>query len=443
MIYFSWATQIILAIISFLWLIPYYIAFKVGNRKYMSKTLDLSCNNRYTLMYYSGFFISILWYIMPFLNQPRFKLNIFSLFDIKVILLENVLYNIILIALIGYFMSVWGTKVVNCNLQATKDRFLHPSKLITEGPYKKVRNPMIMGDLFCHLSFILLLGAIHTLCLYIIYICINLVIVYIENKYSLCIHFKKEYEEYAKKTPAYMNQELWLFAIFYLVSNIEDADADIAAGSYVARYENGKFIHNTHSGAVNVWNNYEAMKEFLIRESMDIYVWTKLYRKTFLDKYHIRFEVGRCDEDFLFNSQAFLYSSLTVMQDSPIYLYTIRDASTSRTFRDQQFLKYLEGTFYRVNEIEQMVVKHYSSLAYLAKRQKILYLFMILSVIVKHDRKKYANYYNEVITYLRKNKRQMLAERKYCGISFLGALLIIVMPSIIYFYFKRWKGYIC
>ena len=175
MIYFSWATQIILAIISFLWLIPYYIAFKVGNRKYMSKTLDLSCNNRYTLMYYSGFFISILWYIMPFLNQPRFKLNIFSLFDIKVILLENVLYNIILIALIGYFMSVWGTKVVNCNLQATKDRFLHPSKLITEGPYKKVRNPMIMGDLFCHLSFILLLGAIHTLCLYIIYICINLV----------------------------------------------------------------------------------------------------------------------------------------------------------------------------------------------------------------------------------------------------------------------------
>lgn len=168
MIYFSWATQIILAIISFLWLIPYYIAFKVGNRKYMSKTLDLSCNNRYTLMYYSGFFISILWYIMPFLNQPRFKLNIFSLFDIKVILLENVLYNIILIALIGYFMSVWGTKVVNCNLQATKDGFLHPSKLITEGPYKKVRNPMIMGDLFCHLSFILLLGAIHTLCLYII-----------------------------------------------------------------------------------------------------------------------------------------------------------------------------------------------------------------------------------------------------------------------------------
>lgn len=75
---------------------------------------------------------------------------------------------------------------------------------------------MIMGDLFCHLSFILLLGAIHTLCLYIIYICINLVIVYIENKYSLCIHFKKEYEEYAKNSSLY-ESGIMAVCYFYLV----------------------------------------------------------------------------------------------------------------------------------------------------------------------------------------------------------------------------------
>ncbi|MCS2560114.1 hypothetical protein NXY46_01920 [Bacteroides ovatus] len=126
-------------------------------------------------------------------------------------------------------MSVWGTKVVNCNLQATKDRFLHPSKLITEGPYKKVRNPMIMGDLFCHLSFILLLGAIHTLCLYIIYICINLVIVYIENKYSLCIHFKKEYEEYAKKNSSLYESGI-MAVCYFLLGNYCD--------KYLSNYDN-------------------------------------------------------------------------------------------------------------------------------------------------------------------------------------------------------------
>ena len=31
----------------------------------------------------------------------------------------------------------------------------------------------------------------------------------------MAFDFKKEYKEYAKNTPAYMNQELWLFAIFY------------------------------------------------------------------------------------------------------------------------------------------------------------------------------------------------------------------------------------
>lgn len=88
---------------------------------------------------------------------------------------------------------------------------------MTDGPYGKVRNPMIMGDLFCHLSFILLLGAVYTLCLYVVYICINVAIVHIENKYSVYIHFKNEYVEYAKNTPAYLNRELGLFAILYLV----------------------------------------------------------------------------------------------------------------------------------------------------------------------------------------------------------------------------------
>lgn len=213
----SLALQILLAIASILMLIPYYVAFRFGSQKYMSETLDLSRGNPYTRMYYSGFFISLFWYVMPFLEQPRFKLNVFSLFEAEVLLWQNGLYAIVLVALIVYFILVWGSRVVNCNLRVTKDRFLHPAALMTDGPYGKVRNPMIMGDLFCHLSFILLLGAVYTLCLYVVYICINVAIVHIENKYSVYIHFKNEYVEYAKNTPAYLNRELGLFAILYLV----------------------------------------------------------------------------------------------------------------------------------------------------------------------------------------------------------------------------------
>ncbi len=212
----AWCLQILMVFASIMMLIPYYIAFREGCRRYMANELDLSVNNKYTFMYYSGFFISLIWYVMPFLKQPRLTLNLFSLFEAKEIVLGNVIYAIILLAFMGYFMSVWGTKVVNYNLRATRDRFLHPSELVTYGPYAKVRNPMIMGDLFSHISFVLLTGAIYTLCIYIIYIGINMIIVQIENRYSVYVHFRGEYDEYAKHTPAYMNRELWLWAILYI-----------------------------------------------------------------------------------------------------------------------------------------------------------------------------------------------------------------------------------
>jgi len=217
MIISSWLIQACLATASLLMLIPYYVAFKGGHEQYMADKLDMAGNSKYKSMYYSGFLISMIWYVMPFLEQPRLRLNIFSLFSNKELLIENSIYCMAFIAFILYFMFAWGTVVVKRNLSATKDRFLHPSELITDGPYAKVRNPMIIGDLFGHLGFILLLGGIHTLCFYIIYICINVAIVYIENKYSICVHFKDEYAEYAKRTPAFMNRELWIFALVYFV----------------------------------------------------------------------------------------------------------------------------------------------------------------------------------------------------------------------------------
>lgn len=228
-------------------------------------------------------------------------------------------------------------------------------------------------------------------------------------------------------------------AIRTLVNNIEETGADISACSYTSKDENGNVMWDEHTYDLHVWNNFEAMQEFLSRKTMDIYVWTKLYRKTFLDKTFIRFEVGKCDEDFLFNSMAFLYAGSTVMQDVPLYLYIVRKSSTSRTFPDLQFNKYLEGTLYRVNKIEKMVAEHYPFLLYLAKRQKILYLFILLSVIVKHDRVKSLKYYKEIILYLRFNKKQVIKERRCWGMSLIGTWLVTVMPSYFYFYYRRWK----
>ena len=62
----SWALQILLATVSMLMPISYYVTFRFGSWKYMFETLDLSRGNPYTRMYYSVFFILLLWYVMPF-----------------------------------------------------------------------------------------------------------------------------------------------------------------------------------------------------------------------------------------------------------------------------------------------------------------------------------------------------------------------------------------
>lgn len=212
----SMMLQLLLAIISACWLIPYFIAFKNGSKKISTTKKNLSHNSIYTWMYYSGFFISLIWYIMPLLPQFRLQFNIQKLFVYEHTL-ANSLYCVVCFILMCYFFYVWGVKVVNWNLKATKDRFLYPSNLITDGPYGKVRNPMIIGDLFGHLSFILLTGALYTLYLYIIYIIIDMTIVYIENRYSIYPFFEKDFRKYSEKVPAYLNRKLFFIMIFFIV----------------------------------------------------------------------------------------------------------------------------------------------------------------------------------------------------------------------------------
>lgn len=83
-----------------------------------------------------------------------------------------------------------------------------------------------------------------------------------------------------------------------LLENAGAAGTDISACSYNERDMRGKVSHDRHSGETFYLSNRGGMEQFLSREKMDIYVWTKIYRRTFLEAHGIRFEQGRNDEDF-------------------------------------------------------------------------------------------------------------------------------------------------
>ncbi|OKZ09784.1 glycosyltransferase [Bacteroides stercorirosoris] len=225
-----------------------------------------------------------------------------------------------------------------------------------------------------------------------------------------------------------------------LYKNAKNNDADISACSYITKDESGKTSHDKHNGKIYKYDNRQGVKELLTREILDIYVWTKIYRKEFLNKENIRFEEGRSEEDWLFNRLAYFAAKKSVMEDTPVYLYIERQNSTCRTFYKKNLKKYLDDVCYRMQLIENEVANKYPDLQFWAKRQTIKTCFRVLFVISKHSRRECEPYYSWIKKYLYTNSQIVIKERYYWEMSLVGVVLASYMPTGVYFYLKKWKN---
>lgn len=213
--------------------------------------------------------------------------------------------------------------------------------------------------------------------------------------------------------------------------------AEVSACSYQVKEVSGELTHNCHSGQQYQWNRYEGMREFLSREKLDIYVWTKIYRKEFLNTYKIRFERGRSDEDFLFNYSVFMSAICTVFKDAGLYTYYVRQASECRMLYRRDLKKYLRDTLYRTYRIESTTARLAPDLLFLAKRQTIFYHVMMLGRITEVGLQDCGRLWKYILCYLRSNRWQVVQERRYWGMSLPGVWLMVLLPPRFYYAYRR------
>lgn len=222
-----------------------------------------------------------------------------------------------------------------------------------------------------------------------------------------------------------------------LIDHIESSGADISACSFHTQELNGNISHDVHTGETCYLSNHEGMSEFLSREKVDIYVWTKIYNKVFLDSHGIRFERGRNDEDFLFNHLAFLYTKGTIFTDKALYTYSVRESSESRVYYKKDMKRYLHNTLYRTYKIESTVKEKYPDLLVLAKRQTILYNIMMIGRIIQGEYHQSEPYFSYIMRYQKENKEQVIRERNRWGMSLLGVRMMVVLSPRFYYMYRR------
>lgn len=74
--------------------------------------------------------------------------------------------------------------------------------------------------------------------------------------------------------------------------------------------------------------DYKGTAECLLkRGGFPAFIWTFAYRKSFLDKYNIRFEKLRFSEDGLFIATVLLHNPMVVSTKASIYRYVLREGS--------------------------------------------------------------------------------------------------------------------
>lgn len=150
--------------------------------------------NTFKTFLVGGSFIMTLWIVMPFLIHKFVDPRLPSAG------LKPVKWLGSLMSAAGYALAVWCVSLFIKVGRGTPLPFPHPKKLVIAGPYRFVRNPMVLGTVLFLLGDAVLLGSVGVLVYAILVFAVMHLFILIEER-SLGRRFGQEYSSYLQRTP--------------------------------------------------------------------------------------------------------------------------------------------------------------------------------------------------------------------------------------------------
>ena len=158
---------------------------------------------------------------------------------------------------------------------------------------------------------------------------------------------------------------LGLFEKFVSVVQKEDCIIDIFMFNGLFYYEYVTPYDYTigKTGSIQDWgdfskSHYKDWRQHKNPLDLDMAMWTKIYRKAFLDEHQIRSADGRVFQDKLFNAEAYLAAENLYLVEDYMYIYRKQGSSILHTLNKNVFDCYaiadgLERVYKKYNDFER------------------------------------------------------------------------------------------
>jgi hypothetical protein len=179
-------------------------------------------------------------------------------------------------------------------------------------------------------------------------------------------------------------------------------------------------------------NNESIIQDAFFQKNIKTSACSKIYRKSFLDRYNLTFYDGIINEDTLFTMLCSIYAHKVVFLNIPLYYIRVRPGSISRTFKEENITSYS----IIFEEIENVLKKNniyvkYEKYYYGSYTKQILFS-LIQCILNTRSTQQFLKLYNLLNNGEYMNK-EMGKNIKYCSLLYYVIYRISLHP-VLFFY---------
>ena len=220
----------------------------------------------------------------------------------------------------------------------------------------------------------------------------------------------------------FMDSDDWLEPDYLevMLKTIEKAGTDVILNLNIMQETGQGATLYTQPSMKNIDTAGEFLNRWEMIANMPCVLWARLYRRDFLEKYHLRFNPTKnTSEDYIFHCISHIYTDKTFVFMGPAYHYRIHGGSITAQAKEHGFLEHLPIKIFNtmscfvIDSAEKFEIYH----AYLVKVKDFInknadmyneidkYVLKIVTECSSYEEFKSKHIANLTVDFLRKSKQ--------------------------------------